>query len=134
MSTRNRWIAGLLLVIIVGSSIAGSNKADAEILTRVGRMAAKKVKAVMPDASALAGPLVALTPSDLLPLADRVRLRIKSDKLLEGATVTVLAATDGTVTLRGEVKSTEQRIRAVELARDTTGVSKVVPEFLEPGK
>jgi BON domain len=129
-----KWIAVVAFVTVLGGALAGSKQTDAEILTRVGRMTAKKVTAVMPDTSALAGPLVALTPPDLMPVADRVRVRIKTDQVMDGATVTVAATSAGEVTLRGEVKSATQRLRAVELAQTTTGVSRVVPELIEPGK
>lgn len=127
-------LAVLAFITIIGGALAGSKQSDAEILTRVGRVAAKKVKAVMPDASALAGPLVALTPPDLMPVADRVRLRIKTDSRMNGVTITVTSTAEGDVTLRGEVASADQRRWAVGLAQDTAGVKKVIPEFLEPGK
>lgn len=127
-------LAVLTFITIIGGALAGSKQTDADILTRVGRVAAKKVKAVMPDASALAGPLVALTPPDLMPVADRVRVRIKTDQQMEGATVTAVSTAEGEVTLRGEVKSAGQRQRAVELAQSTAGVKKVIPEMTEPGK
>ena len=124
----------MAFLTIVAGALAGSQKTDAEILTRVGRTAARKVTAVMPDTSALAGPLVALTPPDAMPVADRVRVRIRTDQAMDGATVAVAATAAGEVTLRGEVLSTAQRLRAVELAQSTTGVTRVVPELSEPGK
>jgi hypothetical protein len=134
MSLQRKTLVVLLLALIVGGSVAGSKKTDVDILTRVGRVAAQKVTAVMPDTSALAGPLVALTPPDLMPVADRVRLRIKMDKVMDGATVTVSATADGVVTLRGEMRSTEQRVRAMDLAQSTAGVTGVVNEMPEPAK
>lgn len=130
----NKTLAVLSFLLVIGGALAGSKRTDAEILTRVGRVAALKVKAVMPDASALAGPLVALTPPDLMPVADRVRVRIKTDGRMTGVTVVVTATAEGEVTLRGEVASADQKRWAVELAQNTAGVTQVVPEFLEPGK
>ena len=136
MAMRKSITVMAFLTIITGA-LAGSKQTDAEILTRIGRMTAKKVQAVMPNTSALAGPLVALTPPDMMPVADRVRVRIKTEKIMDGATVTVSAATttagDVTVTLRGEV-SAAQRLKAVELAQSTTGVTGVVNELSEPAK
>jgi len=126
-------IAVLAFVTIIGGALAGSKQTDAEILTRIGRMTAKRVQAVMPDTSALAGPLVALTPPDLMPVADRVRVRVKTDQVMDGATVTVAATAAGVVTLRGEV-SAAQRLKAVELAQSTTGVTGVVNDLTEPAK
>ncbi len=135
MAMRKSITVMAFLTIITGA-LAGSKQTDAEILTRIGRMTAKRVQAVMPDTSALAGPLVALTPPDMMPVADRVRVRIKTEKIMDGATVTVTATTtagDVTVTLRGEV-SAAQRLKAVELAQTTTGVTGVVNELSEPAK
>lgn len=129
-------ITVMAFLTIITGALAGSKQTDAEILTRIGRMTAKRVQAVMPDTSALAGPLVALTPPDMMPVADRVRVRIKTEKIMDGATVTVTATTtagDVTVTLRGEV-SAAQRLKAVELAQTTTGVTGVVNELSEPAK
>jgi hypothetical protein len=126
-------IVVLAFLTIIAGALAGSKRTDAEILTKVGRLTARTVTAAMPDTSALAGPLVALTPPDLMPVADRVRMRIKTDQQMAGATVTVIAA-DGEVTLRGEVKTSAQRLRAVELAQATTGVTRVVNELSEPAK
>jgi len=126
-------IAVLAFVTIIGGALAGSKQTDAEILTRIGRMTAKRVQAVMPDTSALAGPLVALAPPDLMPVADRVRVRVKTDQVMDGATVTVAATAAGVVTLRGEV-SAAQRLKAVELAQSTTGVTGVVNDLTEPAK
>jgi len=126
-------IAVLAFVTVIGGALAGSKQTDAEILTRIGRMTAKRVQAVMPDTSALAGPLVALSPPDLMPVADRVRVRVKTDQVMDGATVAVAATAAGVVTLRGEV-SAAQRLKAVELAQTTTGVTGVVNELSEPAK
>jgi len=127
-------IAVVAFISVIGGALAGSNRTDADILTRVGRTTAAKVKAVMPDTSALAGPLVALAPPDLMPVADRVRVRIKTDKLMDGATVGASATADGKVTLTGEVKSADQRLRAVELAQSTAGVTSVENKITEPVK
>lgn len=126
-------ITAMAFLTIITGALAGSKQSDAEILTRIGRMTAKRVQAVMPDTSALAGPLVALTPPDMMPVADRVRVRIKTEKVMDGATVTVAATAAGVVTLRGEV-SAAQRLKAVELAQSTTGVTGVVNELTEPAK
>ena len=56
MAMRKSITVMAFLTIITGA-LAGSKQSDAEILTRIGRMTAKRVQAVMPDTSALAGPL-----------------------------------------------------------------------------
>ena len=128
-----RTIVVLAFATIVGGALAASKKTDADILARVSRVASKKVTAVMPETASLAGPLAALTPADLMPVADRVRVRLRTDQQLDGALLTVVAS-GGEVTLRGEVKTAAQRLRAVELAQSTTGVTKVTSELSEPAK
>lgn len=127
-------LAVVAFIAVIGGALAGSNRTDADILTRVGRTTAARVKAALPDTSALAGPLVALAPPDLMPVADRVRVRIKTDKLMDGATVAAAASADGKVTLTGEVNTADQRLRAVELAQSTAGVTAVENQITEPAK
>lgn len=58
-------------------------------------------------------------------LAERVRDALKADALLKDSDFKVTVQ-DGVVTLRGTVKGTERFDRAVQLAKATTGVDKVV--------
>ena len=58
-------------------------------------------------------------------LADRVRSSMLADPLLKDADLSV-GARDGVVTLKGAVVDLAQFDRAIELARKTPGVDKVV--------
>jgi osmotically-inducible protein OsmY len=61
-------------------------------------------------------------------LAVRVRDALKADALLQDSDFKV-SVQDGVVTLRGTVKGTERFDRAVQLAKATQGVDKVVSKL-----
>lgn len=91
------------------------------------------MKGTMPDGTRIAGPFMALKPGDALTLEEKVRVRIRTDKRMSGADVTILVgAASGEVKLRGQVKNGIQAARAVELAEGTTGVEKVIDELTFP--
>jgi hypothetical protein len=123
---------GWSFVIIVGGALAGSKKSDAEILTRVGRKVSDKVTNAMPDTAAIAGPVAAIRTGEVLSVEDRVRVRLRTDKALDGAKMTVVSDSPGVIRLRGEVKTSAQTLRALELAQTTTGVEKVHHELAVP--
>ncbi len=122
-----------MAVGIVGGTLAMSKPEDAQILTRVGKVAGTKVGDALPDGAAMAGPVNALRTTDLITPAERVRLRLRTDKSMDGTTVLVVPDGDG-VKLRGEVKNASQRVRAVELAQTTAGVEHVTNEIVEPAQ
>jgi len=124
---RKVFICGILLTI-VGGAVAGSKKTDAEILTRVGRKVADKVTVAMPDTATIAGPIAAVKTGEMLSVEERVRVRLRTDKALQGATITV-ALENNAIHLRGIAISPEQTLRAIELAQSTSGVEKVMPEL-----
>ena len=62
----------------------------------------------------------------------RVYGRLRWDKALDGATIDVTAAKDGTVTLTGTVADTMAKAKAVRLAVDTMGVVRVVDQLATP--
>jgi hypothetical protein len=120
-------------VAIVGGALAGSKKSDPDTLARVGEVVGHRVKASLPEASKVAGPLAAFRPGDALPVEEKVRVRIRTDKAMAGADVTVApGATAGEVRLRGVVQNRGQWSRAAELAGETAGVEKVVNELAVP--
>jgi hypothetical protein len=127
-------IFGVLAAIgIVGAAVAGSKKSDPDTLARVGAVVGKRVKGALPDGSKVAGPLVAFRAGDALPVEEKVRLRIHTDKAMNGADVTVLTgASAGEVKLRGIVPNRAQWKRAGELAEATAGVENVVNELAVP--
>jgi osmotically-inducible protein OsmY len=118
--------------VIVGTLVA-SKAEDAEILANVGRTAAEKVRGGMPDARRVAGPLAAFRAGDALPVEERVRVRIQTDKAMAGTEVLVVATpAAGEVRLKGFVKDAGQRTRALELANGTSGVTNVLNDLAVP--
>jgi len=59
----------------------------------------------------------------------RVYGRLHWDKALQDATVEVEARTEKTVVLKGTVANPAARLKAVQLARDTVGVTEVIDEL-----
>ncbi len=118
---------------VAGGVIAGGKKTDPDILAEVGRVAAVKLKAVAPRPPALGGPLAALRVGDALSVEETVRVRIATDKRMDGADVRVAAGREpGEVRLRGAVRDADQSSRAVKLAEATVGVEKVLSELAVP--
>jgi hypothetical protein len=118
---------------VVGAALAGGKKSDPDTLARVGAVVGHRVKGSLPDGAKLAGPLVAFHPGDALPVEEKVRLRIHTDKAMGGADIRVVPGESaGEVKLRGVVPSRDQWKRAGELAEATAGVQKVVNELAVP--
>lgn len=128
--TRNIFVA-IVMLTIIGGALAGSKKSDAWILTRVGQVVGEKVVAILPAKQELAGPLNALQTSTMLTAQERVRVRLKTEKSLEGIAIDVVGE-EGEVRLRGRVADATQRQRAIELAQSTQGVTNVISELAEP--
>jgi osmotically-inducible protein OsmY len=124
-------LAGIAFVAIVGGALAAARTSDAEVLTRVGRTTAAKVMAAMPDREQVAGPLAKAQFGTLTGVADRVRVRLRTDAAMDGARITV-SAEGGVVKLGGKADTAAQRERAVLLAQTTTGVTKVDQEIAVP--
>lgn len=128
-----RFLAVSLFVFVLGGTLALSKADDLTILMKAGRKAQTQVAAVMPESRRLAGPLAAFRAGDALPIEERVRLRIRTDKQMVGADVTVaIARHPGEVRLRGVVTNGVQKARAIELAAGTTGVDAVLDELAIP--
>ena len=128
-----RAVGVLLGLGALGGGLMASKRGDADVLANVGSVVASRVKAVIPEASWVSAPMAALKPGRVLPVEERVRVRIDSDKGMNGSTVTVvLGATAGEVKLRGVVATSVQRTRAAELAEGTVGVEVVVNEIAVP--
>ncbi len=128
-----RFLAVSLFVFVLAGTLALSKADDLTILMKAGRKAQAQVTAAMPEGRRLAGPLAAFRAGDALPIEERVRLRIRTDKQMVGADVAVAGtANPGEVRLRGVVKTGVQKARAVELAAGTTGVDAVIDELAIP--
>jgi hypothetical protein len=122
-----------LVLGIVGGVYATSKKGDMDVLAKVGHVVGVKAKGALPSSSHLAGPLTSVRLEGRLPLEERVQVRIRTDKRMEGTDVTVASGSvAGEVRLRGLVKEADQAQRAVKLAESTIGVSKVLDEIARP--
>ena len=122
----------LFWVAVVAGTASSSKNTDPDTLARVGKLATEKVKHSLPEASKIAGPFLAFKPGDVLPIEERVRIRIRTDKQIEGDVTVVPGTQPGEVKLRGIVGNQTQVNRVVELAEGTTGVEKVVNELAIP--
>jgi hypothetical protein len=117
--------AGLVLVA------AGCNPQDSQRLAHVG-------KKIVEKAGQMAGgtqeKLVGSLPSvqDTGGLAARVANRLRWDKAVADAVISVRTVEGNVVELRGSSDSLEQRRRAVELAETTVGVARVVDLIVDP--
>jgi hyperosmotically inducible protein len=69
------------------------------------------------------------TSINAMGIEGRVYGRLRWDKALDGASIDVAAARDGTVTLTGTVADAPARAKAVRLAADTVGVTRVVDQL-----
>jgi hypothetical protein len=117
----------------VGGIYASSKKTDMDVLAKMGHVVGQKTKGALPSSSHLAGPLTSVRLEGRLPLEEKVQVRIRTDKRMEGTDVTVASGTaPGEVRLRGLVKETDQAQRAVKLAESTSGVTKVIDEIAKP--
>ena len=59
----------------------------------------------------------------------RVYGRLHWDRSLNDATIELASTDDGVITLKGSVADAKAKTKAVELARETVGVTKVVDEL-----
>ncbi len=64
-----------------------------------------------------------------MEVLDRVYSRLHWEKGLAGSTLEVQEATGGVTVLRGTVPDSRAKAKAVDLARNTTGVTEVVDEI-----
>lgn len=128
-----RFLAVSLFLAVIAGTLALSKAEDLNILLKAGRKAREQVSNIMPEGRKLAGPLAAFRAGDALPVEERVRVRIQTDKAMNGADVSVVStANAGEVRLRGIVQGGAQKARALELANGTNGVVAVTEELAVP--
>ena len=111
-----------MLIVLGLVMLAGCSREDGERLARVGRLAGEKVRDAAPPKTPLGDLQPEATP------AGRVRARFRTDALLADQPIQVHESADG-LHLRGRVARQDQSDWAVQLARQTTGVTNVVNEL-----
>jgi osmotically-inducible protein OsmY len=106
----------------------GCVKEDGDKLIAIGKIAAGKVKELVP----VNGPIDELTPEK--STAARVKSRLNNDVFLANAGIEI-SDDAGHITLRGKVASKEHIERAEQLATQTVGVTKVTNQLeITPGR
>src|SRR5262245_47089082 len=120
-----RHVGWVLLALLFGG--LGCNRQDSQKLANVGRKVGEKAEALTGGTSGrLASGWQALRADmDKMALDARISARIRWDKSLEGTKIQVFYH-DGQIELKGQVKSFDQRQRAVQLANSTVGADNVV--------
>jgi len=110
---------------------AGCGKDDADGLARVGGKVAAYIDALTGGARGKLGDSwdAARGCWSDAALDGRVATRLRWDKGLAGARVQAASAGPGVVRLSGSVEGAAQRDRALDLARSTVGVEKVIDEI-----
>jgi osmotically-inducible protein OsmY len=132
---KSKLVGAILCLGVLSGVLLGGKASDTEVLARVGRVSGAKVQAALPSASVIAGPFAAFEPGNALPVEEKVRLRIITDKAMAGAEVRVLpGATAGEVRLQGVVPTAGHRSRADALATETAGVTAVRNELATPAE
>jgi osmotically-inducible protein OsmY len=123
-----RPVHALSLWGVLVSAVAGCNGSDVDSLARVGRKLVTGVEnAAGGSESRLATSVQAVRGSLGEASVDaRVALRLRWDRELAQAHITVHLAGPGVVQLDGSVTEPALRRRAVELAQSTRGVEQVI--------
>lgn len=131
MPTRRRQTTLALVFSLFAVGCDGQE--DADRLARLGRKLLDRIQSQSTDTTApLGGPLQSIRGNwNEMTLDARVTFRLRWDKELEGASVQVKSAGQGTVELHGTFTNAVQRQRAVTLARSTVGVTDVLDRMSE---
>ncbi len=131
--TNARWIVPAVAGLAVAWACAGRAQ-EPGAGKRAGEKvdeALKDVKGGMKKAGAAAKEQFAKARTGVhnMGVESRVYGRIHWDKALNDASIELTAAADGVITLNGTVASDRAKRRAVELAQETVGVSRVVDQL-----
>jgi BON domain len=112
-------------------AVAGCSDADADKLRKVGDKTYDRAAIVVQQTwDELGRTLLDQQPPPAEPdLLNKVQLRIKWERDLEGLPIVASAAED-VITLSGIIKTKEQKVLAVKLAEATVGVGKVNDELV----
>ena len=134
MAWKRAFIVATFVSLLTGTLLT-SKPSDVEAMIRIGKKAAGKIESALPEARIAAGPLAAFRAGDVLPIEERVRVRIQTEKAMAGADIVAVAMpTIGEVKLKGIVRDAAQKRRAVEIANSTAGVEVVIDELAVPEK
>ncbi|MFQ3650287.1 MAG: BON domain-containing protein [Gemmataceae bacterium] len=119
-----RW---LLIALLAWTSV-GCNSRDGDLLAQAGHKAALKLGLTRgPSTNTLTGTLRGALGET--SLAARVETRLRWDRFLANQAIEVMQSGTATVTLKGQLPEEGMRVRAVEIARATLGVDRVVDEL-----
>ena len=128
-----RFSAGMMFLVVLICPLVAAKETDGPILAKVGKLAWERTRDSLPNRAKLMAPLAAFRAGDALPVEERVRLRIETDKKLAGIRIEVWPGEkEGEVRLRGVVPGAESRTRIVGIAESTSGVESVVNELAVP--
>lgn len=117
-------------VVLVASRFRAS---DGDRIAAVSRVVSGKIRASLPPALNVSGPLDTLRRELPTRPEDAVRSRLASDRRLAGTDVTVVGE-GTTVRLRGVLPDAKLKRVAVSLAENTAGVEQVVDELAVPAE
>lgn len=130
-----RILSTILSGIIVAVALTQSKKSDLDTLATIGQAIGFKARKSLPEQGFVSKPIGAMRASNVLPLEEKVRMRIQMDKSMETVEINVLPGDiPGEVRLRGIVQDRGQVDRAVELSNATIGVSKTINELAVPAE
>lgn len=117
-------------VLIACLTLCGCKARDGDILLKAAARLADKFEA------AGSGELTARfrAAAGESSVGGRVESRLRWDRYLKGSEIEVALTGVGEVALRGEVADAALKARAVELARTTVGVERVVDELKVAGE
>ena len=128
-----RFSAGMMFLVVLICPLVAAKETDGPILAKVGKLAWEKTRDSLPNRAKLTAPLAAFRAGDALPVEERVRLRIETDKKLAGVRVDVWPGEkEGQIRLRGIVTGADIRSRIMGIAESTSGVESVVNELAVP--
>jgi len=119
-----RWMALAFWALLS----VGCQARDGDLLAQAGQKAALKLGLTRgPSTNTLSGTLRGAMGET--SLSARVENRLRWDRFLANQAIEVIQSGSATVTLKGQLPEEGMRARALEIARATLGVERVVDEL-----